>query len=412
MLLAPAFLFLKNKKGRVQMPKKNTSDQHDSEFEFEIEKTPKLDEDAVDTKVSDSDNTVTSEELEEILAEHRKDESKENAPTDTISIVESESLSENNSENISDDNYQNQNSDNNMEVSKGANFVISRLPATYTEGDNAKWVRMHQFRTTGKPIKVIVATIAEIADIVVAECYYEDYPFKIMVPFANMDTNISKELSRKEQGIVLKRLVGASIFVVIETMNDGICVGNRKHANYLLRRKYFYTGVRNLTGNRKTLQAGDTISDALIVGIYSQFIRVEIAGQTCRVPLYALSKSYINPNEEYSVGDTIALKITKCELIKDDNCGVIIGAKASNYDDNYYKTIKALDDLKPQVPIVGTVKRYNADTVLIRLVNGANAVALAVGENTRIRIGSQVVFMPTNINKTYAVGHIWRVTKL
>lgn len=136
-------------------------------------------------------------------------------------------------------------------VKGGKRFVATSLPNFYSKKEQQKWADLHGFRAKRTPlyamiIKSISASTATAAVVQIAG--YEE--FKIIVPFAYMDIKIAKKNPTvAEQKLLIENRIGAKIPIVITELDyesgNGTGVGNCAIANALLRRRYFYRGVRD-----------------------------------------------------------------------------------------------------------------------------------------------------------------------
>lgn len=213
---------------------------------------------------------------------------------------------------------------------------------TFTPGERMKWDEIHKWKNEGRIVKAQVIKALHRNNMFAAQCQIEGYKeFSFLVPFEYMDFVIEEENNlirsgRKQEFI--ERLIGANINIVIEELDykTKLCIGNRALANFYLRRKFFYRGVRRNNAKRKTvIYKGTRIQSAQVISVYDRNIRVEAFGAQFRIPIAELSHELISTcYGKFTVGQTINI------LVQD----ITYPPDKSDYRVNVTASVKALQD--------------------------------------------------------------------
>lgn len=287
-------------------------------------------------------------------------------------------------------------------VKGGKRFVATSLPNFYSKKEQQKWADLHGFRAKRTPlyamiIKSISASTATAAVVQIAG--YEE--FKIIVPFAYMDIKIAKKNPTvAEQKLLIENRIGAKIPIVITELDyesgNGTGVGNCAIANALLRRRYFYRGVRdNLAQKtRKVIQAGSRVDNVYITRIISTGILVNLLGvNDVLIPKRELSHLYIShPKNHFSVGQCINVKILGVELAHDEAYNVKVAASVKALTEN--NTEIALSEATINELCLATVTTvgYETGSIFVATKTGYNARVTTVVGNQSVKVGSLVKF--------------------
>lgn len=287
-------------------------------------------------------------------------------------------------------------------VKAGKRFVATSLPNFYTKKEQQKWADLHGFRAKRTPlyamiIKSISSSTATAAVVQIAG--YEE--FKIIVPYSYMDIKVTnRNPPVSEQRLLIENRIGAKIPIVITELDyesgNGTGVGNCVIANALLRRRYFYRGVRdNLSQKtRKVIQAGSRVDNVYITRIISSGILVNLYGvNDVLIPKKELSHLYIShPKNHFSVGQCINVKILGVELAHDEAYNVKVDASVKALTEN--NTEVALSEATINELCLATVTTvgYETGSIFVATKTGYNARVTTVMGNQSVKVGSLVKF--------------------
>lgn len=203
---------------------------------------------------------------------------------------------------------------------------------------------------------------------------YDDNNFEFLIPFSFLDAKISglslqtqdfspNERTRESRRIrnsneiatisfddtanneakidYINSILNAQIKFTIDSIlaNTTIVIANRKLANYLRRRRYFYSGEKRgflLSNTTKKYIAKDTITDANVLRVHANTLLIDVFGAQCILPIEEISYKILGTlHRTFYPGTTIRVKITFVELLQNKENDVVVhaSAKAIYYED-------------------------------------------------------------------------------
>lgn len=185
---------------------------------------------------------------------------------------------------------------------------------------------------------------------------YEEFTF--LIPFDQLDCYKTESAEDGEtftidqKIIYVKEMIHAKVNVIAEVSNlkRRIVICSRKEANYVLRRRYFYTGytLPNSPHIRRTIGDNTIIRNANIIAVSFNNVLMETYGAQFKVPLYEISHHYLPNAYSLHPGDLVDVKLLNVTTEKDN--------------------LKYAKEYAP-VKIVGSVKECKENIPLMALEN-------------------------------------------
>ena len=213
----------------------------------------------------------------------------------------------------------------------------------------------------------------------------------------------------------INSILNAQVKFTIDSIlaNTTIVIANRKLANYLRRRRYFYRGEKRgflLSNTTKKYIGKDTITDANVLRVHANTILIDVFGAQCILPVEEISYKILGTlHRTYYPGTTIRVKITSVKLLgnKENDVEVHASAKAIYYEDPTRTALELaslgeivladVTTLNTMGKPAGTTKSgYNFRTSYYK-VDSMKAFC-RIGSLVKIRLIRKVYPSPTEVN--------------
>lgn len=240
--------------------------------------------------------------------------------------------------------------------------------------------------------------------------------FRVAIPAKEMLVNLppmtgnSRTAYAERMVLMTRRLytrLGSEIdFIVkgIENRTRSI-VASRKDAMYR-KRQTFYMDL-DVTGQPMIYEG--RIVQARVVAVAERVIRVEVFGVECNIRGGGISRAwYGNANENFSVGDTILVRVLTVDRPDIENIQITADIRSVTDEDS-----ANVNKCVPQGHYVGRITDIRSGVFFIRLNNGVNAVAHSSYDFRSPGKKDDVSFVCTRIDPEHnaVVGIITRIIR-
>ena len=240
--------------------------------------------------------------------------------------------------------------------------------------------------------------------------------FRVAIPAKEMVVNVplainGTDLSYAERMVLMTRRLYTRLGSEIDFIVKGIenrsrsIVASRKDAMYR-KRQTFYMDT-DASGQPMIYEG--RIVQARVVAVAERVIRVEVFGVECNIRGGGLSRAwYGNANENFSVGDTILVRVLTIQRPDVENIQITADVRSVTDEDS-----ANLNKCVPQGHYVGRITDIRSGVFFIRLNNGVNAVAHSSYDFRSPGKKDDVSFVATRIDPEHGVvvGIITRIIR-
>lgn len=260
---------------------------------------------------------------------------------------------------------------------------------------NADFLDIVESMKSGKILTDYIAGTENIKGRTVAVLWHGEIKVIIPLEFAVEPPRRVKGEATIEEGhkFMLTKRLGAEIDYVIDKVDEEakVAVGNRLKAMAVKRKKYYFGSDKY--GNN--ILYPDKIAEARVVATIINGIFVEVFGVETFIPSAELSYQRIaNPEEAFTVGERVLVRISKIEKNPDDFTVSIVTSIKRAKEDPYQK---AVGKLQVGSQYVGRVSMVDANGVFVHLPCGVDCLC-AFPPRGRPVLNAQVTVVVEGIN--------------
>ena len=219
--------------------------------------------------------------------------------------------------------------------------------------------------------------------------------YRVIIPAGDLIETPNGTASTGVERIV-SSMIGAEIsFMITRIDNESRAViASRVKANERNRKTFFF----DLDSNGKYKIYEGSVCEARVIGTGRNSIRVEVFGAECTIYSRELSWDWIsNASDEFSIGDRVMVKITGIK--GRENTEEPFTVSASIRQTQSSKQEELLKTVSNGNLYSGQVVDIRKGTYLIKLSNGANALAHSSHSRKNVMRGDTVAFVVNHIDR-------------